>query len=134
MDDSFLETSIGQFSNSFRTVAASNPERFGKIGLKRLPQNIHAFYLTSLFSAISLLEPPNNDNEEKWKQAESTTVIGLINKYSDRMESKEVAIEFCRLIRSRKDIEWPIEIIKLLGQIRSEEHTSELQSRGHLVC
>jgi len=116
-DDSFLETSIGQFSNSFRTVAASNPERFGKIGLKRLPQNIHAFYLTSLFSAISLLEPPNNDNEEKWKQAESTTVIGLINKYSDRMESKEVAIEFCRLIRSRKDIEWPIEIIKLLGQI-----------------
>src|SRR5207253_5409961 len=24
--------------------------------------------------------------------------------------------------------------IRLLGRVRSEEHTSELQSRGHLVC
>src|SRR5690625_6640183 len=27
-----------------------------------------------------------------------------------------------------------IEIVKLVYQKRSEEHTSELQSRGHLVC
>src|SRR2546422_7772793 len=35
---------------------------------------------------------------------------------------------FCAVISSRpKTLEWP-------GNLRSEEHTSELQSRLHLVC
>src|SRR5690625_7019481 len=29
---------------------------------------------------------------------------------------------------------WMIRINEDLGMVRSEEHTSELQSRGHLVC
>src|SRR5437660_8825477 len=29
---------------------------------------------------------------------------------------------------------WPYSALKLLRSTRSEEHTSELQSRGHLVC
>src|SRR5437870_8567244 len=34
----------------------------------------------------------------------------------------------------KADIEFPNDLLRELDRMRSEEHTSELQSRGHLVC
>src|SRR5690625_6811983 len=38
-----------------------------------------------------------------------------------------------RLMTS-KQLAYLTEIVEAIDQVRSEEHTSELQSRGHLVC
>src|SRR5690625_7003263 len=37
-------------------------------------------------------------------------------------------------VRARMEPELKKETERILNQLRSEEHTSELQSRGHLVC
>src|SRR5437870_7454911 len=45
---------------------------------------------------------------------------------------------FCKQIFLKLPMEFAVEAQKLIGELhrelRSEEHTSELQSRGHLVC
>src|SRR5690625_5675278 len=58
------------------------------------------------------------------KSAEATLDI-LANK-TQSLETKQVFEEAQQLITQVKD--------DLQKQVRSEEHTSELQSRGHLVC
>src|SRR5690625_5306082 len=50
--------------------------------------------------------------------------------FPDQKAIMDVALHFANYIRSNKEKFPPNE----LGNIRSEEHTSELQSRGHLVC
>src|SRR2546428_3940140 len=42
-------------------------------------------------------------------------------------------LEVCHQIRKRPDLQH-IKIVLITGQARSEEHTSELQSRSDLVC
>src|SRR5207253_9755900 len=38
------------------------------------------------------------------------------------------------LLEASTESEWVAQHLETLGHERSEEHTSELQSRGHLVC
>src|SRR5207253_10741594 len=53
-------------------------------------------------------------------------VFGLINFVVLRHEQpNELAAEFGK---------WHAQLSERVGETRSEEHTSELQSRGHLVC
>src|SRR5699024_9984735 len=127
VDGSLVETSVGQFSSSLRRAAEENPERFGRMGVERLPKDIHSLYLSSLLSALGLLEPPW-ENIDNWKSADSETVLDFIIKYSERLENREVAIEFCRLMRSREDIEWPLSIIKLLEEIACEHPDPQINS------
>src|SRR5690625_4980361 len=46
-------------------------------------------------------------------------------------------IKLGQILATRHDLlspQWTTELSKLHNHVRSEEHTSELQSRGHLVC
>src|SRR5690625_5450758 len=79
------------------------------------------------------------DQEIDKEQIKEITLEGLIGQELINQEAKELGIEV-----TDEDIEEEIEMIEsqegdvldsLLEQFdRSEEHTSELQSRGHLVC
>src|SRR5690625_6137289 len=48
--------------------------------------------------------------------------------------TRELAIQVAEHIESYAKYERGIEVVAVYGGARSEEHTSELQSRGHLVC
>src|SRR5699024_12749705 len=51
-----------------------------------------------------------------------------IIKYSARLENRDLASEFCRLMRSRDDIDWPLSIIKLLEEIACGHPAPQIRS------
>lgn len=110
------ETSIGLFSSSLRKAAKKEPERFGRLALEKLPLDVDTFYLSSIIHGLAIIEPPNKDISN-WKKANVNTVIELLEKYKDKIMNREVAMEFCRVIRSREDIDWPLSIVKMLKKI-----------------
>src|SRR5690625_2027699 len=62
-------------------------------------------------------------------------INALIETYTDYFKDEQKAKEAVTRITFHSDIEKSVENIDLVIEaIRSEEHTSELQSRGQLVC
>src|SRR5690625_3265550 len=80
---------------------------------------------TSALDFSEYLQPSEDDSQAVF---ESDTVD---------MDEEELAQELLRAvqeIRKNTIADVPISTLKAYRYIRSEEHTSELQSRGHLVC
>src|SRR2546427_8525548 len=60
-----------------------------------------------------------------------STLFPYTTLFRSRLEG--LPIKVCQFVGSRADI-LPAEYVEVLSQLRSEEHTSELQSQSNLVC
>src|SRR5688572_32361053 len=74
------------------------------------------FPYTTLFrSGICVLQQPFNVAAQRWRVAPQVNDVG-------------------NCCRRRNDHELLVITRRVIGQVRSEEHTSELQSQSNLVC
>lgn len=111
----FVESSVFQFSSSLEKAAKLDPERFGLLSLK-FSSNISPSYITAILRALSLQENEINSGENTWWPASKNTIIRVLEKHLN-IHDKEISMAFCRLIKSREDIDWPEHIIENLKLI-----------------
>lgn len=109
---SLIESSIFQFASSLEKVAKTNPERFGLLSLK-LSTDVSPSYIAAIFRALALKEYDSDMELEEWQPASEATVLKVLKRHLN-VNSREIAIEFCRLIIARNDIIWTDEIINTL--------------------
>src|SRR5690625_6743981 len=87
---------------------------------------IIAFVAVSMFSGCSTLERAIDENPETTKAAVYVGTLKYIGENSDKAQ---------RVENTASEILSGLSGGTTIDQLdRSEEHTSELQSRGHLVC
>jgi len=113
-DGKILESSIGQFASSLEKSAKQNPERFGALAL-RFPTDVPLSYVRAIMRAFELKESETK-NFEKWRPASKELIIQVLDSYMKK-NKMELAMEFCRLISIRDDIEWPEHVIEMLKSI-----------------
>src|SRR5690625_4797256 len=108
------------------SARAFNPKKLpgGKGGLKPYSANVFIAGVGAVGGA--LINQFNSLDRQKY----DINVIGLCNSTKMRWRGPEVSVDE---LYGGKSKNWS-EIVEKLIESRSEEHTSELQSRGHLVC
>src|SRR3712207_7584098 len=62
----------------------------------------------------------------------NATFLAISKEPNDSIFQKTLALS--DFYGPSEDWEYPMGLIQMLGKVRSEEHTSELQSRQYLVC
>src|SRR5690625_5392858 len=90
-------------------------------------------FLKGAIDMINIVFPDGNEKEFPVR----TTGEDIAQSISPGLRRQALAIKLNgELVDLRRPLEQggKIEIITYQSQERSEEHTSELQSRGHLVC
>jgi hypothetical protein len=112
-DGTLVETSIWQFARNLETVSKKNPERFGKLALQ-FPVDVDPKYIVAILRAFELDE--FNSELVDWKPACPEVIMAVLNKYLC-VKDNEISMAFCRLVKARVDIEWPLEIIEKLMDI-----------------
>src|SRR5437870_11026569 len=83
----------------------------------------------ALKSAVEMLA---TTNDQKFKANLIRTILDYEVRQQERAESNKAARR--KRAENTELAELRSKVAELSAQVRSEEHTSELQSRGHLVC
>jgi len=109
---SLVESSIFQFSSSLERVAKTNPERFGRMSLN-LSSDVSPSYIAAIIRALALKEYDSDIELHEWHPASKETIINVLDKHLD-VNSREISLAFCRLVRYRDDIYWPENIVNVL--------------------
>ncbi|OKO50510.1 hypothetical protein ABH17_029370 (plasmid) [Bacillus toyonensis] len=123
--DTFLETSVWQFSRSLETAAKHNPERFGKLAL-HFSDVVNPNYIAAILRAFEETDFSSQVNDgSTWKPALLETMNAFLRKINN-FDNKEVALSFCNLISKRSDEEWSMDIINKLMSIATK-HTDPEQ-------
>ncbi|MGE6610924.1 NACHT domain-containing protein [Peribacillus sp. NPDC076916] len=108
-----VESSIFQFSSSLERVAKTNPERFGILSLQ-LSSDVSPSYIAAIIRALALKEYDSDiELYHEWQPASKGTIINVLEKHLN-VKSREISLAFCRLVKSRDDINWPENIINIL--------------------
>src|SRR5690625_402459 len=101
--------------------------------LKHLQNQINQNFLFNTLNTISKMAYLEGAQSTQGLIVSVSTLLrhslGELDKRVTLREEVSVVEDYFRIQKTRFS-----ERIKFVSQIRSEEHTSELQSRGHLVC
>ena len=82
------------------------PQRFTELAL-RMPVNVDNHYLISMLHAFSETKPPENSPEApSWQPASCQQIEAMFEHFSSRLEERECASGFCRIIHQRPEGPW----------------------------
>src|SRR3989442_2910288 len=104
----FLRPDSGRAYFKGRRIDGMAPQRIARLGMVRSFQSIRMFKGLTVYESLLISRP----RERRWSVRASQAKVGRM---LERMRLADVADRNC-------------------NDLRSEEHTSELQSRPHLVC
>ncbi|MBP1949346.1 NACHT domain-containing protein [Virgibacillus litoralis] len=121
-----VESSIFQFSSSLERVAKTNPERFGNLAM-HLSSDVSPSYIAAIIRTLALKEYDSDMEVHEWHPASKETIINVLDKHLN-VNSREVSLAFCRLVRARDDINWPENIINVLKYLSTNHPDPEKET------
>ncbi|MFG1591946.1 hypothetical protein [Halobacteriovorax sp. CON-3] len=127
-------SSHSTFSSSLERAAKKEPRRFCEV-FDKLPLDIDHMYISSMLSALSLMSADVNKSVEleSWEKASVNDVERFWKKYRCFSENKEVARQYCWLMKRRSEESWPKWMIEDLLNLAKSHRDPELNALSVLV-
>lgn len=94
------------FAKDLGAMCLRQPQRFTELALQ-MPVDVDNHYLISMLHALTEAKPPENTPEAPgWQPASCQQIESVFEHFSSRLEERECASGFCRIIHQRPEGSW----------------------------